>query len=970
MDVRPHPGDSAFVGRADEFAAVSRVLDRAAGGTAAALVISGDAGVGKSALMDRACSHADPSALVLAGACLPLSAMTVPFLALRSALRSVHSVLEPPAWLGELGETPSAVPVAFDDWLTGLSRQRLVILTIDDLHWADQSSLDVLMYVLAGPADRQLAVLATVRSSEVSERHPLQRWLADVRRLPRFGSLDLGALDGIAAAEQMSGLMGTAPHQSLVDDVFGRTRGNAYLTRLLVKGLAPHARKLPDDLPEDLTSAVLATYWTLPDQARLLTRILAAGGQPLTSGELTDVTGLAHLAETAEASLLEAAETAVLDVARNGTFWFHHPLFAEVLEANLTDDERIRWHTAFAVGAERQLSNGSALTPELMIAATDHHHRAGRPAEAYHWALRAAECSTGTAEELRLLQRAVELWPRVPEAQETERELLQRMRTAAAKAGSYREDLRAVDRLLDVVDPGKEPLLLAELMLRRADLQFLTGRDFTSENDIRSAVRLSADADPDSWQHACALSQLAEMAAWSGDPDAEMLSDQALCVARASGSSMALSRALTAKASAVCVSGKTGESLHFAQEAVSAAIEAQDFYAFILGTFEELNGLPSCSVREEASHVRSRREQLVSMGAPRAYSSALSAIEAAAWLTVGDWRACQQRLRDVLGSDPGPFADVHARLAAAQLAAWQGRTAEAEGHLARADELFAEGSMYLPFTFDMTRATVALAAGDGERALNAALAGASSSGVPPDRCEWLMPLAAQALATLIESERDAGGDARDLIVRLNMLRARFPLVILDTGLNASSEGAPRIIALNDLYTAEVGRALGDSDNGNQWLSTTDSCHVAELVWEEAYACWRAAEALLAHERHRRVEAASVLRRGLELATDLGAEPMRTELEALAAIARIGVEQVSEVSGELRELPGLTRREREILGHIVVGRTYREIATALFISEKTVSSHVSNLLRKTGTDNRIDLSRLARSVAQADGPTHG
>ena len=99
----------------------------------------------------------------------------------------------------------------------------------------------------------------------------------------------------------------------------------------------------------------------------------------------------------------------------------------------------------------------------------------------------------------------------------------------------------------------------------------------------------------------------------------------------------------------------------------------------------------------------------------------MSAFEADAWLTIGEWRACQDRLRDALGSDPGPFADVHARLAAAQLAAWQGRTAEAQAHLTRADELFAEGSEFLPFSFDVSRAVVSLAADDPEAALAAAL---------------------------------------------------------------------------------------------------------------------------------------------------------------------------------------------------------------------------------------------------------
>ena len=117
-----------------------------------------------------------------------------------------------------------------------------VVLVVDDLHWADQSTLDVLMFLLAGRADRRLGVVATVRTGEVREGHPLRRWRADVRRLPRVDEISLGRLDRAATADQVAGLLGRPPHQALVDAVFARTRGNAYLTRLIVRNIPPDAR--------------------------------------------------------------------------------------------------------------------------------------------------------------------------------------------------------------------------------------------------------------------------------------------------------------------------------------------------------------------------------------------------------------------------------------------------------------------------------------------------------------------------------------------------------------------------------------------------------------------------------------------------------------------------------------------------------------------------------------------------------
>ena len=98
------------------------------------------------------------------------------------------------------------------------------MLVVDDLHWADQSTLDVLTYVLAGPVERRLAVVATIRSVEVGDRHPLQRWLADIRRLPSVEQLHLEPLDRVATGEQIAGLLGASPHQSLVEDVYTHTR--------------------------------------------------------------------------------------------------------------------------------------------------------------------------------------------------------------------------------------------------------------------------------------------------------------------------------------------------------------------------------------------------------------------------------------------------------------------------------------------------------------------------------------------------------------------------------------------------------------------------------------------------------------------------------------------------------------------------------------------------------------------------
>ena len=112
------------------------------------------------------------------------------------------------------------------------------------------------------------------------------------------------------------------------------------------------------------------------------------------------------------------------------------------------------------------------------------------------------------------------------------------------------------------------------------------------------------------------------------------------------------------------------------------------------------------------------------------------------------------------------------------------------------------------------------------------------------------------------------------------------------------------------------------------------------------------------------ETAASLRRSHQLAAGLGALPLRGEIESLARASHIPLDQPSDLSAFAappRALAGLTAREREVLAHVMAGRSNREIGKALFISEKTVSVHVSNLLRKSGTTTRGDAAAWARRM---------
>ncbi|MGH6887063.1 MAG: response regulator transcription factor, partial [Geminicoccales bacterium] len=424
------------------------------------------------------------------------------------------------------------------------------------------------------------------------------------------------------------------------------------------------------------------------------------------------------------------------------------------------------------------------------------------------------------------------------------------------------------------------------------------------------------------------------------------------------GSPIALVYALIAKVKTQALAGDSG-GLADAREAQRIAAKAGNIPGFVAAVGWTANCLDaSAASRDVVEHMRRSRAEMISLGAPHCYVARTSAYEAFGLLLLGDWRGCRERLRVTLGSTPGPRADMGARLTAALLATWQGRWAEADGHLVRAEELFAARSILRSHGLDAVQSELALATGDTEQAVAIALAGVEDHG-HDNLVERLIPLAAKAMADEAQAFLDQGEDAAPAVTRLHDLRHQHPTVVADTGPGPMHQLQVR--AMQAWYDAEVQRGEDDPSAATAWQRAAQACAVGELAWDEAYAWWRAAEAL-AKDRTTRHAAAAALRRAHELAMDLQAAPLLAEVEALAQSARISLAAIHESQPpETVALPGLTAREREILAHIVAGRTYGEIARELVLSEKTVSVHVSHLLHKTGTANRIELAQLARRV---------
>ncbi len=958
---------ASLFGRDVETARVGEVVDAARGGRSRTLLVVGTAGVGKTSLVRRVVdAAAGEGVLALWGAGLPMATLGSPFRTVRGMLRDLPEGLpSPPVGPGGGAGSVGVDPVALDAWLDLVARERPVVIVADDLQWVDQESLDVLRYVAAGTRERAIAVVLTLRSEEVGVGHPLHRWLGHVRRLPGFEELDLAPLDRYATGELVTAVLGRRPHESLVDDVFRRSDGVPYLTRLLVSGLDREARTLPVEAASGLEDAVLAAWHELSPDARELTTVLAIGGQALGRSEVAALVDGRLDVNRVPPSLAEAVDHAVLDVDTQGRYWFHHPLQAELLEANAHPEDRREWHERVALLLQSAVeAEHGPDDAARVVAAADHYAAAGMDAEAYAWSLRVADSVGGCASDrdtVRALRRALDLREAAGASEPPEVELLVRLRSATARAGDLWGELDAVERLLEVTDREEHPEVAAELIVRRNRLRFTCLQRALRIADVEEAVALSSRR-PHSWQHALALGQLAQACFEARDGDgrdrdrARDLSAQAVQIAATAGNHAALANALGIRVVLLVFEGHREAAQALSRRAYEEGALSGDYATFTYGVAAEGNAEGCIHRPERRDRLLRARTRLIEMGGPHSWVAVLSQNAARAAVNIGDLSTTRAMVRDALGADPGPLADVGTRLAATRLATLTGRRDEAALHWARVEELAQDRFPHLGN--DTIHIELLLASDEAQHAYDLSVRLLREGADYIHMGEWLLPLAARALADLGAAESE-----------VDRLQSEFPPSTPDGAVPSPIplDGFPdetrykaQRAAFEDWYRAELARGRRSSGAPALWDTAAAALDAVGLPWEAAYAWMRWGESLLRADRVDRRAAARALRGAVERATPLEAAPVLDQAQALAREARIDLSTPKNTATGTR-WSNLTPRESEILGHLEAGRTYAEIADDLFLSEKTVSSHISKMLRKTGTTNRHDLVARAREA---------
>src|ERR1700761_8995702 len=442
-----------LVGRAAEMAALETALDTVRQGEAAAVLIGGEAGVGKTRLISEFSAAARGAGVrVLTGACLELGADGLPYSPFTAMLRDLvreagpneiasllpgggRAARELARLLPELApDAPAEAAAAtvdgdggsrggmtagearahlFEGFLTLLERlaaQGPLVLIIEDVHWADRSSRDLLAFLIGYQrAVGNLLIIVTFRSDELHRTHPLRPLLAELARIDWVDRTELPPLTRGEAEELAAVVLGGSPERAVADAIYERTQGNPLFTEELL-ACASECDAVPDTLADLLLQAVRR----LPDDTQELLRIASAGSGVTSDSLLAQVTG--HGTAELVAAIRPAVAANVLVVSSDG-YAFRHALIQEAVHADLLPGEHAAVHTRFARAIETEpglVSRGRA-----DIEKAQHWYSAHNTTGALASAWRAAVLGSNDvahAERLRLLDRVLELWGQVPDA--------------------------------------------------------------------------------------------------------------------------------------------------------------------------------------------------------------------------------------------------------------------------------------------------------------------------------------------------------------------------------------------------------------------------------------------------------------------------------------------------------------------------------------------------------------------------
>ena len=969
-----------FIGRADELRRLTATLDRAEHGWPQLVLLAGDAGAGKTRLLLEFAYRAQQRGVrVIAGGCVELGDIGLAYLPVVDALRGLAADPEELELLAEVATIapgidrllpevakPGQRDAHAGDGLEQLqmfdavravllhrSRRSPLMVILEDLHWADRATRDLLAFLARTMRTGRVMLVASYRADELPRRHPLRPLLAELVRLPGVERIELAPFSRAELAEHLEAIAGVPLPADRVERIHSRSEGNPFYAEQL---LAAGAGVAQAALPATLAEVLLVRVQALSEPAQQVLRVAAVAGRRVSHRLLVEAAGrpereLEHaLREAVGAGLLVADSTM-------GTYAFRHALLQEVVYAELLPGEQVRLHAAYA----RLL----AAEPEGLAAELAHHclqsHDLVGALRASLAAARAAAVVLAPAETLRHLSTALQLWERFP--------------NPAGVIGTDR----------------------VELLLRAAEAASAAGDRHRAASLAQDAAA-SADATADHAQAAVAYERLGLYLMDAGRIEEGLRARaHAVELVPTEPPSRLRARVTAAMAQALINAEQAEEARQWCEEALMAAraVGSAEDEADILVTLGLVNWATPSRARSFFTRGRARAVDAGNLGIE------MRALQDLAWLEfglgnlatarvlfdegaelaqraglgwslfgitmrrgqyqvrfdAGDWNECE-RLAGALPELVTTLAVAELAIAALPVEVGRGRLTATK----RLRDLSALPGLDFDAAVEVAglEADQAIWQGDLDRASSAVQRGLATIDATFEPFQgvdhaWIctIGLAVQAgRADRARTAGDAGALSDAIAVGRGLLeRAR-----------STVDQAHRAVLAHDAYVAgwrakaeaEWTRLEGRSDP-KAWQAAVEAFSFGH-VYEVARCQWRLAEALLtAGERER---ATVVARAAHETATRLGAEPLQAALEALARRGRVDLGAGRPTQ---RALAGLTPRELEVLRLLVEGRSNRQIAEQLFISGKTASVHVTNILTKLGVHSRLEAVARSRDL---------
>jgi len=718
-----------FVGRDHELHQLRGLLDQAAGGRAATVVLGGEAGVGKSRLLARfaAQAHEDHEAHVLRGECIPLRGGLIPYAPLVEALRllvrergeeQIRAAVTDSVWddlahlvsdftgtaatagpeVGPSGSGQLRVFGAVLRMLEQLGRSAPVVLVLEDMHWADQSTLDLVSF-MARRLSSERALLVCSHRSGLAPGHSLRVLLAEPEFIRHVHSVMLPTFTEDELKAFIAELCpATSPpfDRDLARRCHKLSGGNAYFAEQLVlfSNLTnPNALRVPESVNE----MMLARIATLSEPALRVMRVAAAAASRLDDRLLEAVCGLPDDVRDGALRECRLQGMLVLDQVREA-YAVQHALLSEAVYEQMGIGERRRLHTEMAKAMTADTASGPAHGWDAAVELAHHWFHTDHRAEALASAVRAGEATMRVRAfheaESQFGRVLDDLWTRVPDPEDSAGHSREYLLAAAAEAsrwaGHVAQAVARVQKAIDAVAGQDDPRRLGELYERLGSYHWEGGATAEGRSAYSEAVRLLEKAAPEGAAYARALVALAMAEIRTGAYSVALdRARQAVELAETTGDAGAKGRALNAAGLALAMLGRGKEGEPWLRQAVRLADES-DNLEDLLGAYGNL-ALTLELAGDLAGSVEAARTGLLrarDLGVKELRLAIVLANNAGASLMqLGRWEEAAEVLEQAMAAGPRVEQSAYLRLTLAEFYVGRGRHSEAERLMREVSEL-------------------------------------------------------------------------------------------------------------------------------------------------------------------------------------------------------------------------------------------------------------------------------------------